>query len=148
MSLFTVIFAILWWSGTDPTIPLRCAWDCFAAPFHPAHFRGILSNMPLLLSPFPFNPTRMFPTFNPVKNLTYYILTTFSIVRGSGGKKRNCSLHSPLRFCYVFYTWVCAISPGNGSKAQGHHPQTFQPVELQCLHVHQSQCSTPSAGSL
>ena len=79
VSLFTVIFAILWWSGTEPTIPLRCAWNCSAAPFHPAHFRGILSNVPSLLPTFPFNPSGMFPTCYPVKNLTYYILTTFSI---------------------------------------------------------------------
>lgn len=63
--------------------------ELFCGSFHPAHFRGILSNVPSLLPTFPFNPTRVFPTFNPVKNFTYYILTTFSIVWGSGGRKET-----------------------------------------------------------
>ena len=96
MFLFTVLFAILWW------IPLRCVWNCFAAPFRPGHFRGILSNVPSLLPTFPFNPTRVFPTFNPVKNLTLYLNYFFYSLRKWWEEKK-------LQFAFSFEILLCVL---------------------------------------
>lgn len=55
--------------------------ELFCGSFHVQLISEDLTCLvPSLLPTFPFNPTRVFLTFNPVKDLTYYILTTFSMV--------------------------------------------------------------------